>query len=161
MRIDTIVQWVHSAHCAAVSVVPYTLQAKMSISGRRGQGKSEAGGSLTHCALKRLGVRKERCWLFLIFHTHSCGHFVTSISQWKDCPKKMYNLMLSPLICHTTYLVHNQCICCNTKMPIELTFKLTASEVRASLSKLFLNLDTHEVNLHLFPWNSLLYSADG
>ena len=30
-----------------------TLQAKMSISGRRGQGKSEAGGSLTHCALKR------------------------------------------------------------------------------------------------------------
>ena len=28
-----------------------TLQAKMSISGRRGQDKSEAGGSLTHCAL--------------------------------------------------------------------------------------------------------------
>ena len=25
----------------------------MSISGRRGQGKSEAGGSVTHCALKR------------------------------------------------------------------------------------------------------------
>jgi hypothetical protein len=44
---------VHRAHCAAVSVVPYTLQAKMSISGRRGQGKSEAGGSVTHCALKR------------------------------------------------------------------------------------------------------------
>ena len=78
----------HSAHCAAVSVVPYTLQAKMSISGRRGQGKSEAGGSVTHCALKRFITPsvlkfKKRLLVFSCFNKSKTDGHITSKDKQK------------------------------------------------------------------------------
>ena len=119
----------HSAHCAAVSVVPYTLQAKMSISGRRGQGKSEAGGSLTHCALKRFitpsVLKFKKGVTGSCFNKRGTDGHITSKDEhkWKERPRQVRGGRVTDPLCIKE--VHNSISfevqkrgylksCCNT-----------------------------------------------